>query len=223
MSWSDTLVISGMSCSMTTIAAPVLSRMSSSTGPSASVSRCAMPDDGSSSSSTDGPCASVQARSTMRRVPVESSPTNLSAYACKRISSMSRSTSSSTAARTPAPPATAGTPPAGRAPRPCARRRWRSCRARSSTGTAGRPGTSGRARARARPCGETSVTSVPSSTTRPLVGVTKPEMMSSTVVLPAPLGPMRPTISPCRTRRSTPFTARTPPNDTLTSCSSRPT
>ena len=44
-----------MSCSITSRLAPGRSRMRSSSGPSASASRCAMPLDGSSSSSTVGP------------------------------------------------------------------------------------------------------------------------------------------------------------------------
>ena len=68
---------SGMSCSMMTMAAPVASRTRRIMGPSASVSRWAMPEDGSSNSMTSGSCASRQQRSTMRRVPVDSSRTNL--------------------------------------------------------------------------------------------------------------------------------------------------
>ena len=62
-------LISGMSCSITIIEQPVASRTRSSTGPSASVSRWATPDDGSSSSRTAGRCARTHARSTMRRLP----------------------------------------------------------------------------------------------------------------------------------------------------------
>ena len=65
-----------MSCSMTTSAAPISRRRRSSTGASASTSRWAMPLDGSSSRITVGRCATWQARSTTRRVPVDSSRTN---------------------------------------------------------------------------------------------------------------------------------------------------
>ncbi len=70
--------------------------MRSRSGPSASVSRWAMPDDGSSKSSTSGSWARTQARSTMRREPVDSSLTNLSAKAPRPISSTSSSTLAAT-------------------------------------------------------------------------------------------------------------------------------
>ena len=63
-----------MSCSMTTIEQPVSACTRRSSGPSASVSRWATPADGSSRRTTAGSCASRQASSTMRRVPVDSSP-----------------------------------------------------------------------------------------------------------------------------------------------------
>ncbi|CAB4708088.1 unannotated protein [freshwater metagenome] len=66
---------------------------------------------------------------------------------------------------------------------------------------------------RPRASGESRVTSWPSKTTRPSSGVVKPATSSKVVVLPAPLGPIRPRISPLRTSRSTPRTARTPPKD----------
>ena len=71
-------VMSGMSCSITRMLAPVISRMRTRSGPSASVSRWAMPDDGSSNRITLGSIPIWQARSTMRRLPVERSDTNLS-------------------------------------------------------------------------------------------------------------------------------------------------
>lgn len=48
--------------------------------------------------------------------------------------------------------------------------------------------------------------------TVPVSGGAKPDSRSSTVVFPAPLGPINPTISPGATYRSTPSTAVTPPN-----------
>src|SRR5690606_7905060 len=45
-------------------------------------------------------------------------------------------------------------------------------------------------------------------------------MRFTSVVFPAPFGPMRPTISPCFRRKETPRTARTPPKVQLTSRSS---
>ena len=56
-----------------------------------------------------------------------------------------------------------------------------------------------------------SVMSVPPSTTAPPSAGVKPETTSNSVVLPAPLGPMMPTISPGATARSTRSTARMPP------------
>src|SRR5207248_1780690 len=88
-------LMSGMSCSITTIAALVRSRTSNKSGPSASASRCAMPDDGSSSSNTDGRWAITQAKSTMRRLPVDNSPTNLSAKASSPMTSINSETRSS--------------------------------------------------------------------------------------------------------------------------------
>ena len=57
---------------------------------------------------------------------------------------------------------------------------------------------------------------------RPLVGSYTPVMQLKAVVLPAPLGPIRATISPWFTSRDRSFTATTPPNCMVT-CSSRRT
>jgi hypothetical protein len=46
----------------------------------------------------------------------------------------------------------------------------------------------------------------------PEVGVRAPEMQLKQVVLPEPLGPMRPRISPCFTSKETAFSAVKPPN-----------
>ena len=69
--------MSGMSCSITRMAHLASRWMRLMSGPSASVSFWAMPDDGSSSMSTVGSWAMDMARSTMRRDPVDSSETNL--------------------------------------------------------------------------------------------------------------------------------------------------
>src|SRR5258705_10995033 len=45
----------------------------------------------------------------------------------------------------------------------------------------------------------------------PAVGGSAPEMQLKSVVLPEPLGPMRPRISPSRTSKDTPFSAVKPP------------
>ena len=48
-------------------------------------------------------------------------------------------------------------------------------------------------------------------TIRPEVGSSTPRIMLIVVVLPAPLGPMSPTISPGETEKETPSTARSGP------------
>ena len=68
--------------------------------------------------------------------------------------------------------------------------------------------------ARARWCGASDSMSRPSKRTRPAIG-TNPVSPSMNVVLPAPLGPISPTICPSATSRSTPSTARSPPNVTV--------
>src|SRR5262245_58523498 len=62
-------------------------------------------------------------------------------------------------------------------------------------------------------CGASPVMSLPSKATRPASGAWKPAMAANSVVLPAPLGPIRPTISPCRTSSEAWSTALRPPND----------
>ena len=44
------------------------------------------------------------------------------------------------------------------------------------------------------------------------MGAVRPVMRLNSVVLPAPLGPMRPNSSPCATANETALTATTPPN-----------
>src|SRR6185312_8467689 len=61
-------------------------------------------------------------------------------------------------------------------------------------------------------CGARPVMSRPSSTMRPASGLWKPAMAANSVVLPAPLGPIRPTISPMRTSSDALSTAFRPPN-----------
>ena len=73
------LMISGMSCSMTSIDACISRRISTISGPNASVSRCATPAVGSSRHSTRAPTASNPPSSTIRRVPVDRSEMNESA------------------------------------------------------------------------------------------------------------------------------------------------
>src|SRR5437867_6184185 len=63
-------------------------------------------------------------------------------------------------------------------------------------------------------------TSRPSRRTRPSSGAKKPEMTLKRVVLPAPLGPMMPTISPGAARSETSRTAVRPPKRLVTASSS---
>src|SRR3974390_56880 len=65
-----------------------------------------------------------------------------------------------------------------------------------------------------RPCasGDARVTSLPANRTEPEVGTISPERQLKNVDLPAPFGPMRPTISPSFTSRSASATARKLPN-----------
>jgi hypothetical protein len=63
----------------------------------------------------------------------------------------------------------------------------------------------------ARAWGLRSVMSLPPSTTTPPSAGVNPDTTSNSVVLPAPLGPMIPTISPGATARSTASRARMPP------------
>src|SRR5258707_9917442 len=62
-------------------------------------------------------------------------------------------------------------------------------------------------------CGGSPVMSRPSSVTRPALGAWKPAMAANRVVLPAPLGPISPTISPAPTSSEARSTALRPPND----------
>src|SRR5829696_1788949 len=65
------------------------------------------------------------------------------------------------------------------------------------------------------------VIGVPSSKTRPRLGIRTPEMTSKRVVLPAPFGPISPTTSPAHMESDTSWSAAMPPKLTPTSSSSR--
>src|SRR4051794_18560968 len=62
--------------------------------------------------------------------------------------------------------------------------------------------------------------SAPAKCTPPCCGRSVPETTLKSVVLPAPLGPTRPTISSAATVSETPSSARRPPKRTATSRSS---
>src|SRR5262249_59268043 len=66
--------------------------------------------------------------------------------------------------------------------------------------------------ARACASAEECVTSIPSNRTRPVVGAVSPARQLKKVDLPAPLGPIKPMISPSATVRSASRTARKLPN-----------
>src|SRR5207245_6811441 len=70
-------------------------------------------------------------------------------------------------------------------------------------------------------CGLSPVMSSPSKTMEPRVGRRNPLKRLKQVVLPAPLGPIRPTISPLSTVRSTRLTAARPPKSRVRSRVSR--
>src|SRR5262249_13934602 len=55
-------------------------------------------------------------------------------------------------------------------------------------------------------------------TIAPANGRWNPDSTLTSVVLPAPFGPIRPRISPCRREMLTSSTATRPPNRTLTAC-----
>src|SRR3954447_23831308 len=65
------------------------------------------------------------------------------------------------------------------------------------------------------------MTSIPPTLADPLVGTTRVVSIPTVVVLPAPLGPRRPKISPRPTERSRPFTAAILPAKILVSPSVR--
>ena len=202
---------SGMSCSITTSEAPISSRSLISSGASDSTSRWAMPLDGSSSRITVGRWATRHARSTTRRVPVDSSRTNADRYAPRCISSTSSSTRS--AARSSSSNTIGNRIAAAIALR---------CRYQRSSDTASVSVTviSGYRRASwklrpsprlARDHGARGVMSTPPKLTAPAIAGAKPLTRSNSVVLPAPLGPIRPRISPGARANDTLSTARMPP------------
>jgi hypothetical protein len=65
--------------------------------------------------------------------------------------------------------------------------------------------------------GGTPAMSWPSSHTWPLLGFMNPVRQLKSVVLPAPLGPMRPPMAPRGSAKDTPSTARWPPKTLVTS------
>ena len=103
---------------------------------------------------------------------------------------------------------------------PDRRPRPEGCREPSSPRTARRPATNGRSR-RAPGAPPTSRRSTsPPKRTDPADGAVNPVTTSSSVVLPAPFGPIRPTTSPGSTAKLISSSATTPPNRTVMSATS---
>ena len=138
----------------------------------------------------------------------------------------------------PRPPARNARCPGGDARRrpggPTTWRGWRRTRRLSTTERSSNSSRLWKVRTnprRARSAGGRSVTSSPAKCTEPADSGTKPVTASIRVVLPAPLGPIRPTNSPSATSRSTSWTACSPPKVTVSplvlstsrSCPTRPT
>ena len=207
-----------MSCSITTSAAPISSRSRRSTGASASTSRWAMPDDGSSSRITVGRWATWQARSSdptragrqladERRAEGGRGP---SAPSAPRRASLVRSSSSNTIGRRSAAASALRLPT----------HRSVATSSVSSTVISGNSRASWKLRpspAAARADGLADVMSCPASTIRPASTGMNPDTRSNIVVLPAPFGPMTPTISRSWTSNVTPSTARMPPKRRVSS------
>src|SRR5258706_15891390 len=72
---------------------------------------------------------------------------------------------------------------------------------------------------RQRWCGASDVTSRPSYSTRPPSTRTSPLIRLNSVVLPAPLGPRMPSVSPASTASEIASVTFSPPYDLLTACS----
>ena len=187
-------------------------RIRRSASPSCSVSWTSRPEEGSSSSITEGSEASARATSTNRPVPSGTDTAGRSATA----SSPSNERICSTDSASPGP---------GRSPRPIMSRkkpvnRWRPSLTRRATTRCSRTVSSVNSSIRwnvrasprrARACGLRPVMSSPFISTRPPRGCRRPESTPKSVVLPAPFGPTRPTVDPGGTDRLTPSSATTPP------------
>src|SRR5664280_1449952 len=221
-----------MSCSTRSTAIPPAASLTSRSA-SACDSASSSPEPGSSSSSSLGAMARARASSTIRASPVDM------ALACCRPSPARPTPSSS---RSEVATATDPGPPDSRSPTPAssgrAARRFRGNdrpRRRHShhltadsnptctfSPAVSEPNSSRRWKVRASPsrarrCGFIVVMSVSNRCTEPRSGDCSPLITLNRVVLPAPLGPIRPVTVPGRTRRLTWVSAATPPKCTPTS------
>ena len=162
-------------------------------------------------SAAPGSATRARASSTSRHEPRPRAETGVSAMALDarpaRAPASTRALSSAVGAlQVAAGPSTAG-PGAWRPARPPSGGRGRSCPGRPRpAGRCGRcpGGPACRSAARAARC--------PSSSTLPASGRSWPQMQLNSVVLPAPLGPTSPTLSPRSTAKVTSSTAVIPPN-----------
>ena len=166
-----------MSCSTSKTPSPSAVSSCSST-PSRSLSASSRPEAGSSRSSKRGPVARARAISTRRADPVGRSPAVCSAKSLTPTFSSRLSTVSSMFVSAASSAAT-----------------------RTLSRTVSELNNSRRWKVRARPrlarrCGASFVTSTPLTCTEPAVGSCIPLMTLNRVVLPAPLGPIRPVTSP---------------------------
>ena len=190
--------------------------MRASSGAISSASFWAIPDEGSSSNTTRGSAAITHAMSRMRRWPVLSSRTNLSRVGARAKSSIRRSTRLVALA---SERRTLGRWSAAAAELRLSRWRSRATRRFSRTVRFGKRRASWKERRRPAPTrasGPRCEMSSPKSSVVPRLGRTKPEMTSNRVVLPAPLGPMKPRARPSSRVKLTSFTARMPPKETVT-------
>ena len=191
---SESPITAAITCSITMMDTPA-SRMPRITSTVSSTSVGVRPDITSSRSSTRGSVASARASSSRFRSPMESACAGRPARGARRVSARtSRARRRATAAervRLKAPTMTF-----------------------STTDSSGKGWTSWKVRASPRrqiACGGSPVISCPSSLTLPPSGRTKPVTAANNVVLPAPLGPMRPRISPWARDRLTSDSAWSPP------------
>ena len=192
-------MMSGMSCSITSIAAPSSRWMRTISGPNASASRCATPPVGSSSSSTRASTASSVPSSTMRRVPGRQVRHELVARSARGRGSRSSSAASARLRRSA--PGDGGSPVIDGT----SHERSRASSATmivSRTVSAGiQPGgleAAAEAGAVAAVRGQAADVAAEHLDARRVAG-TKPPIAFISVDLPAPLVPMSPTSSPART------------------------
>ena len=192
---------SGMSCSMTRIAQPSSSRSRRISGPSASASRWAMPDDGSSSSSTVGRVGD-DARE------VDDPPRARRQLADETGRGRRRGRTARSARRPGSADAVLGVDRRRQAEDRVDRildldppvERHRDASPRRSGGNSAASWNDRPSPSAARRCGAQPATSTPPRTTRPRSRGVNPQIRSNSVVLPAPFGPMMPDDLPLAAR-----------------------